>query len=96
MASEEAPDSPLLVNPTAYSPEFPFHPLGKCDFGNPFLEKNSFSCQKWNTNRQSASLPPSMRQCVRSRFILFTVFSYLKPRGDVAVVSGGENDRINI
>ena len=43
IASSEAPDNPLLVNPAAYNPAFPFHPLGNGAFGNPFFEKNSLS-----------------------------------------------------
>lgn len=43
IASAEAPDSPLLVKPTAYSPDFPFQLFGNGAFGNPFLEKNSLS-----------------------------------------------------
>lgn len=44
IASTDAPDRPLLVKPTAYSPALPFHPFGKGEVGNPSLEKNSFSC----------------------------------------------------
>lgn len=54
MASSDAPDRPLLVNPAAYSPAFPFHPFGNGAFGNPFLEKNSLSWKnkerKWVDN----------------------------------------------
>lgn len=43
IASNDAPDRPFLVKPTAYSPSFPFHPFGKGATGMPSLVKNSFS-----------------------------------------------------
>lgn len=53
IASAEAPDSPLLVKPTAYSPDFPFQLFGNGAFGNPFLEKNSLSYIKKKQNNIS-------------------------------------------
>lgn len=40
VASFEAPNSPFLVNPTAYRPFSPFQPLGKGLLGNPSSAKN--------------------------------------------------------
>ena len=58
MASKDAPERPFLVNPTAQSPAFPFHPLGNGFFGIPSWEKKSFSCtiqtfQTKNINQMS-------------------------------------------
>ncbi|KAF5820194.1 hypothetical protein HanXRQr2_Chr02g0086031 [Helianthus annuus] len=44
MASNDAPDRPLLVNPTAYTPHFPFHPSGNDVVGIPSFENKSLSC----------------------------------------------------
>lgn len=43
IASKDAPESPLPVNPTAYNPAFPFHPFGNGFFSIPTSAK-SFSC----------------------------------------------------
>uniref|UniRef100_A0A7C8YUE9 Uncharacterized protein n=1 Tax=Opuntia streptacantha TaxID=393608 RepID=A0A7C8YUE9_OPUST len=43
IASDDAPERPLLVNPAAYNPALPFHPFGNGAFGNPLLEKKSLS-----------------------------------------------------
>ncbi|KVH91044.1 hypothetical protein Ccrd_006941 [Cynara cardunculus var. scolymus] len=44
MASKDAPDRPFFVNPTAYSPDLPFHPSGNGVVGIPSPENKSFSC----------------------------------------------------
>lgn len=49
-ASAVAPANPLLVNPDAYNPAFPFQLLGNGVFGNPFSPKNSFSCSTQKSN----------------------------------------------
>ncbi|MFS8019658.1 hypothetical protein Hanom_Chr15g01406281 [Helianthus anomalus] len=41
-----APDRPLLVNPTASTPYFPFHPSGNDVVGIPSFENKSLSCRQ--------------------------------------------------
>jgi len=108
LASNDAPINPRFVKPAAYRPRSPFQPLGKGMFGNPsFPEKNSLSCQAHHYSQTlSVKRQPSTQQ--ETHFILITkrgttisylldpIKSYLKPRGHVAFVAGGENDGIKI
>lgn len=92
-ASEEAPESPLLVNPTAYTPQLPFHPLGKGLFGIPSLLKKSHPCAEIWTNYFNGSPSNSVSTAYRKGSIQN---KYLKPLRNVAAVSCGQDHGIYV
>lgn len=72
-ASIDAPESPLLVNPTAYNPVLPFQPLfPTAVFGKPFFAKNSLSYT--NANAKTISTFEKTKQKARSTRFLIWLF----------------------